>query len=281
MTKVFNYIIADIHGCFDDFLRLEEKIQEHALLNKALPFIISSGDLIDRGSDSYQLLKYFIDGEKNTTHKAIMGNHEVLMLQAIQCYKPDIIGDNFPNTLDTYESLYESNKGHFKNLSWEDFKTTVKSIWVGQGGYETLKSFGFNPEHLKTWDIAPEIISFLLNQSLFYEGDNFIVTHALSRHEDLKKVQDLINRKLNEKEKKELRLASNSLILNRVVPEEKIHDKIHISGHTPVNRIKRLKKINAIQIDTACVFGNKLTAYCPEVNKALYVKSGVDYLSYF
>lgn len=280
MTKIFNYIVGDIHGCFDEFLRIEEKIQEHASSKGVTPFIISSGDIIDRGRDSYSLLKYFIKGKKNGTHDAVIGNHEVMMLQAIECYNPELLAGKFPEAFDSYKLMYDSNKGYLKNLSWESFKITMKSIWVGQGGYETLKSFSFDPDNVRTWEIESKIINFLLNMPLFYEGENFIVTHALSEHEALKRVKILIKKKLDEKEKKDLKLFANSLIWNRNVPEDKIYSKIHVSGHTPLNRIKRLKKANAIQIDTGCVFGNKLTAYCPETNECLYVKSGTTYSSY-
>lgn len=280
MTKIFNYIIGDIHGCFDEFLRLEEKIHIHASEKEVTPFIISVGDIIDRGNDSYSLLKYFMEGKKNGTHDSVIGNHEVMMLQAFECYKPEYFNQSFPDAFDTYKTMYDSNKGYLKNLSWESFKITMKSIWVGQGGYETLKSFDFDPENIRTWDIDSAVMSFLLNLSLFYEGENFIVTHGLSEHEALKRVKTLLNKKLDEHEKKDLRLFSNSLIWNRTVPEDKIYSKIHVSGHTPLNRIKRLKKANAIQIDTGCVFGNKLTAYCPETNECLYIKSATSYSSY-
>lgn len=278
MNKKYNYIIGDIHGCFDELLKLESKIKEDAEINKVKPFIISCGDLIDRGHHSREVLEHFFKGEKKKTHLAVIGNHEVMILQSFECFSKKPLPLPFPKEFDTYRDMYELNTGFLMNLSWDTFRTTLKGIWLGQGGNETLRSFGLDPDNFDEWKIDNKILEYLIKMPLYYEGENFIVTHGLANKNDFESIKKLSGKEsLSEKEILDLKKTSNVLIWNRVMPLEKINNKIHISGHTPIKKVKRLKRANAIQIDTACVFGNKLTAYCPETDTLISIDSKTKY----
>ena len=64
VKKTWCYIVGDIHGCFDELLRLEQKVCNHAKENRKKPLIISVGDLIDRGPCSKDVLEHFMEGKK-------------------------------------------------------------------------------------------------------------------------------------------------------------------------------------------------------------------------
>lgn len=114
MNKRF-FAIGDIHGCFDSLIELvENKIQ----LKKSDKLILL-GDYIDRGNKSKEVVDYIIELlEKGFDIVPLMGNHEILLLNAFQ---------------------------NEKNIS----------KWIQNGGNETLKSFeitsikNIEPKYLK------------------------------------------------------------------------------------------------------------------------------------
>lgn len=281
MSEKYNYIIGDIHGCYDELLKLENKIKTHADKNNVSPYIISVGDLIDRGYKSNQVVEHFIQGKKNNTHQAIMGNHELLMIEALLEFAPENFNNiNYPGWLYTYPKNYKEKRGVSSLVSWNDYRIGTKNIWISQGGYSTLCSFDCIPHEVDTWKIPEYILSFMMNLPFYYESENFITTHALPLPHDLSLFvhtpeDGFKNNPL------EIRNAGHSMVWNRNMPEESIYgEKLHVSGHTPLYRVKRNRKANALQIDTSCVFGGRLTAYCPETNEIISVKAHKDYLQY-
>ncbi|HEY5590252.1 MAG TPA: metallophosphoesterase family protein, partial [Paludibacter sp.] len=128
------FAIGDIHGCFDS---LKELIENKIQLqrNDKLIFL---GDYIDRGSKSKEVIDYIIElQEKGYDLITLLGNHESMLVDA---YNND------------------------------DFK----SIWIQNGGAETLKSFGVNS--LK--DMESKYLNFFNNLKLYFELDEFLFVHA-------------------------------------------------------------------------------------------------------
>lgn len=69
------YCISDIHGCYNEFMELLELIKfggEDTL------YVL--GDVIDRGDASVKCLQFIM---KNPNIKMLMGNHELMMLEAL------------------------------------------------------------------------------------------------------------------------------------------------------------------------------------------------------
>lgn len=98
-------IVGDIAGRFDELMLLLKKCPDDE--------VISVGDMIDRGSQSREVVEWFM---KNG--KAILGNHEHLAVDFCR-----------------YGESYYSN-----------------SCWFNNGGYPTLASFdGRIPEDVLTW----------------------------------------------------------------------------------------------------------------------------------
>jgi bis(5'-nucleosyl)-tetraphosphatase (symmetrical) len=67
------YIIGDVHGCFDQFIRLLKKIN----YDKQKDQIILTGDLVNRGPKSLDVLNYCLADENINT---VLGNHDLYLL---------------------------------------------------------------------------------------------------------------------------------------------------------------------------------------------------------
>lgn len=281
-TQRTPYVVGDIHGCLETYLCLEHKIEVHAKKFGFDPLIISVGDLVDRGPRSAEVVERFLRGEKEGTHAAIIGNHEVEFLKNIYSARPELFveaGTTFPWHIETFEQEFE---GDIKEIvTFDEYRIFQRIHWYFQGGIEALKSYHCNPKDPESWAISPEHIRYLASMPLFWENEDIIVTHGFAKDRDyeiLKSLQTAISAikgtsRLPEEPILE-REAAHNAIWSRKLPRHPMDPKrLHCSGHTPVPRVRRLTEINAMQIDTGCVYGRRLTAYCPSVDQVVSVKS--------
>ena len=74
------YVIGDVHGCFDQFIRLLKKIDYDSKKDQ----IILTGDLVNRGPKSLAVLNYCM-ADKNIT--TVLGNHDLYLLYLISINK--------------------------------------------------------------------------------------------------------------------------------------------------------------------------------------------------
>ena len=74
------YVIGDVHGCFDQFIRLVKKIDYDSKKDQ----IILTGDLVNRGPKSLDVLNYCM-ADKNIT--TVLGNHDLYLLYLISINK--------------------------------------------------------------------------------------------------------------------------------------------------------------------------------------------------
>ncbi|MEA3373157.1 MAG: metallophosphoesterase [Campylobacterota bacterium] len=99
-----HYVIGDVHGYYKTLLALVDKLPQDSKL-------IFVGDLIDRGSQSAEVVKYI----RENRHLCVMGNHEELMFT----YGFVFIGS------------YENNT-----------PLALHNLWYSNGGIDTLHSYG-------------------------------------------------------------------------------------------------------------------------------------------
>jgi bis(5'-nucleosyl)-tetraphosphatase (symmetrical) len=74
------YVIGDVHGCFDQFIRLLKKIDYDSTKDQ----IILTGDLVNRGPKSLAVLNYCM-ADKNIT--TVLGNHDLYLLYLMSINK--------------------------------------------------------------------------------------------------------------------------------------------------------------------------------------------------
>jgi serine/threonine protein phosphatase 1 len=130
-------VIGDIHGCSKALRTLLDAVQPGAD-----DVLVTLGDYVDRGPDSKGVLNMLIALEKRTQLKPILGNHEILFLDALNG-RVDPTG------------------------------------WLRVGGAETIASY--SPSHLElAWDkVSREHVEFLSERCLkYYEDEHHIYVHA-------------------------------------------------------------------------------------------------------
>lgn len=102
------YAIGDVHGCFQQLLDLEAQIVADGLGFEGEKWLITLGDHIDRGPRSREVLDHVMSpAPKDFRRFALLGNHEAMALDFL-----------------AHPSRDEN--------------------WTGQGGAETLVSYGID-----------------------------------------------------------------------------------------------------------------------------------------
>lgn len=132
--------IGDIHGCLSPLERLVARLPP----DRELVFL---GDYVDRGPQSAGVLAYLQQLAGERTCRFLMGNHEDLMLQALES------AEAIPN-------------------------------WLYNGGTTTLRSFGLDPN---AWSRSPPVeraafvrphSAFLRGLAYWHEDAHAIYVHA-------------------------------------------------------------------------------------------------------
>lgn len=102
------YAIGDVHGCLPQLVDLEQQIEADAGGFEGEKWIVSLGDYVDRGAYSAQVIEHLLQPPPTGFRRFdLMGNHEQLML--------DFLNDPYAH-----------------------------SYWLGEGGAETLQSYGLD-----------------------------------------------------------------------------------------------------------------------------------------
>ena len=130
--------IGDIHGCLEPLEILVSQLPPEAEL-------VFLGDYVDRGPQSAQVINYINDLSENRPCRLLLGNHEMLMVKAIQDDK-------------------------------------AIPVWLYNGGDATLKSYGLSTEdwvdsqHRSA--LLPGFMEFFRTLNPYYEDESAIYVHA-------------------------------------------------------------------------------------------------------
>jgi serine/threonine protein phosphatase 1 len=214
------YAIGDIHGRYDLFRALLNKIEAHAatLPPGKATHVILVGDLIDRGPDSAKVLKLVYNIQKQTRNMtALLGNHEELMVRALS-------GE--PGML---------------------------NAWIKLGGGPTLRSFGLEVPK-GTYDLREftqqvaqavprEWVNWLQSMPLSARSGDYFFCHAGVRPGVAIKKQ-----------------SRNDLLWIReeFLSNEDDHGVVVVHGHSVSSEVEL--RSNRIGIDTGAYKTNMLTA---------------------
>jgi serine/threonine protein phosphatase 1 len=168
------------------------------------------GDFTDRGPNSKGVLDYILDlRELGYTVYALRGNHDQMMLDA-----------------------------HHDDESFRN--------WLGNGGKETLKSFGVN--HVR--EIPERYIEFLMELPWYLEVDRYILVHA-----------GLDFRFINPFDSPDAMLWARKWYDS--INYKWLGDRIILHGHTPLfrNEIelqhRNLERQRYLGLDNGCVYTDK------------------------
>ena len=158
------YAISDIHGCYDELLKMLEKIH----FSSADKLIIA-GDYIDRGDQSLEMLDWILDVPDNVV--LLKGNHDaefvdyVRFLDALKKQVDYEIDDDSP---DDTKKLYK------------DTRFTAKIAWAMYDYYGTIRELIYEKDvslnRLKKWSSALNDLSYLYETDI--NDKHFIIVHA-------------------------------------------------------------------------------------------------------
>ena len=214
------YAIGDIHGEFDLFIDLLDKINcDNKSFAAAQTVILLLGDLIDRGPKSRQVLQLLQQFHtKDSGLVVLLGNHEELLL--------------------------ESARGN----------ETAQRAWLRNGGRQTLESYGIAVEKFTRSDpferasslvstLGGDTLAWLTSRPLTYRSGDYYFCHAGIRP----------GVELSKQSKRDL-LAIGSDFLS----SDADHGAMIVHGHTEVASVEC--HFNHIAIDTAAYRTGKLSA---------------------
>jgi len=196
------YAIGDIHGSLDKLKSLVAGCKEHAA-GRVMTFVFL-GDYIDRGVESAGVVRFVIDLQTRLRDRvvALMGNHEAMALAVIDGVSPD-------------------------------------DLWLSQGGFETLESYGI----ARPRDVPRQHVEWFLSLPLTYDDGRRVFVHAGVNPEKPLDAQD-----------------DNDLLWIRepFLSDGRDYGRLIVHGHTPV-MLPDLRN-NRLNLDTGAVFGGPLTA---------------------
>lgn len=232
------YIIADIHGCYDQYMELLHRINfgsEDEL------YIL--GDVVDRGPEPIKIILDIMDRDNVTL---IMGNHEVMALAVLK------------------KLVREISHGSIEDFDYDVMQEI--SLWMANGGDITMEKF----QQLDPSKRA-DVLSYLEDASYYetIEQDDklYVLVHgglggfSLDKDLDDYDLDDLVwERPDYDRE---------------YFPGGRV---FLVTGHTPTQFIRYDRKPLIFQenghiaIDCGCAFGGNLAAYCVETGEVTYVE---------
>ena len=232
------FAVGDIHGCKELLNVIHNKIIESSKNKEGEKLLIYLGDYIDREPDIKGTIQTLIDFQpENFTKVFLLGNHEQMLLDFMAGKR---------------NSLY---------------------IWLGNGGLETLESYGTDVNsyidhsmELKDEELIRKQFTRLLpfshknffNQLILnYEWGNYFFVHAG------------INPDLPiEKQEKETMLWTRE---KNFFNPKMTCSKIIVHGHTPVEKIEKYPF--RINLDTGSFYSGKLSCLKIENGKLSFLNT--------
>lgn len=117
------YAIGDIHGCHRQLVELERLIAEDAAATAGDKWIVTLGDYVDRGPASAAVIEHLLGPAPPGFHRiCLRGNHEQMLL--------DFLADPIAH-----------------------------EYWLGEGGMETLLSYGIDLGGFQEASVVAELLA--------------------------------------------------------------------------------------------------------------------------
>ena len=225
------YVISDIHGCYEEFMELLEKI---SFSEQDELFVL--GDVLDRGPEPIKVIEEIM-GRKNVTF--LLGNHEYMLVTMLQL-------------LDREDVAKEE-------------KNELLNNWFSDGAIITSAQF----LELKNEE-QDAILDYIRNSASYYKIEmgekTYILVHAgIEGFEEGKNLEEYETTDFifgQTEYEKRLYSDENTYIITGHTPTPSIRkDKKPLI----------YKEHGHIAMDCACVFGGRLAVYCLDTEEVTYV----------
>ena len=229
-----NYAVSDLHGCYDKFMRLLEKIR----FNEEDTLYVL-GDIVDRGFDNVRLISA-LAGKRNIC--TLMGNHDYMAALMLNTYGM-------------------GGKTAGVSLRGKPEATAVFDAWLSDGGETTWNEFKqLDPSEKEV------VLRFLESRPLFVETEIneqcFHFSHTVpSKNEMLKTDRRSVSDFLFAAPEYDKVYFPDKILVTGHTPTGLIDPSF-------TGRI--WKGNNHIAIDCGAVFGNPLGCICLETGEEYY-----------
>ena len=158
------YVMSDIHGCYDELLQMLKQIEFSN--NDRL---IVAGDYIDRGNQSYEMLKWIESASENII--LLRGNHDeefayCIDLMGVMFEQKQLPTDNFEATEVVYDLLNELAENEL-TIGAFDYYGTIKKL---------IKEHSVTMEQLDVWNNIIREMPYIHKEII--NGKVFVIVHA-------------------------------------------------------------------------------------------------------
>lgn len=234
------YVISDIHGQYDLFIDLLDKI---ALTNSDTLYVL--GDVLDRGSHPIKTLKKLMEMPNAV---CLVGNHELMALESLKFMMQDITEENIKmlnaEMIDGFLNWAENNGG---NTTIDEFRTLD---WNEQN------------------EVIEFIRDFLVYEELSVAGNEYLLVHAgLGGYYPGKDIEDYSLKELVwDRAEYDIQYFPDKYVVTGHTPTQ------NINGNSRPGFIYRNN--NHIAIDCGSFIpGGRLAAICLDTGKEYYSSS--------
>lgn len=158
------YVVSDIHGCYDEFMSMLEKI-EFSNEDK----LIIAGDYIDRGPKSYEMLQWIENKQSNVI--LLRGNHDeefayCVDLMGLMFEKKKLPLNSEEATVVIYELLRELSKSD-STVGAFDYYGTIEVL---------INMYQVTMEQLDKWNKLIREMPYIHRECV--KGKDFLIVHA-------------------------------------------------------------------------------------------------------
>lgn len=164
LTDMSTYVMSDIHGCYDEFIKMIEIIE----LSPEDTLIIA-GDYMDRGKQSYEMLEWISNAPENVI--LLKGNHDAEFVEYIRIMnsmKKKLISKVDDDSVEHTRKLFEIAKDYVdEHGAFFDYYGNIHELIFKKK--ITLRKF-------KEWSDIIKQLPYTYETSI--DEKNYIIVHA-------------------------------------------------------------------------------------------------------
>ena len=236
VISIATYVISDIHGQYDMFMELLDKIK---LKGNDTLYVL--GDILDRGPHPIKTLMKLMEMPNAI---CLVGNHEFMALECLEFLMKEI----------TDKSLEELNAETLDNLV----------TWQFNGSQSTIDEFRkLDSESQK--DVIDFIKDFLIYEEVSVNGKDYLLVHAgLGSYSSEKDIEDYsLHELIWVRADYDVRYFEDTYVITGHTPTQTIKDNPH-PGYI-------YQRNNHIAIDCGAHYpGGRLAALCLDTGEEYY-----------